>query len=162
MSPERTIQKGGKVALSLSKILIHLVFSTKNREPWISKEIQQNLYAYLSGTCRTLGSECYRVGGYFDHIHMALILPRTLSMSELVSKLKSSSSKWMNENGQYDGKFSWQAGYGAFSLGFSQLDSLLKYIDNQEEHHLLRSFEEELIYFFHKYKVDYDEKYIWE
>ena len=150
------------MAQSLSKILVHLVFSTKNRDPWISKEIQQNLYAYLSGSCRSLGSECYRVGGYFDHVHMALILPRTISLSELVSKLKSSSSKWMNENNHLDGKFSWQSGYGAFSLGFSQLDSLLNYIDNQEEHHRTKTFKEELLEFFSKYKVEYNEQYLWE
>ncbi|MCM8543117.1 MAG: IS200/IS605 family transposase, partial [Lentisphaeraceae bacterium] len=149
------------MAQSLSKILVHLVFSTKNREPLIKNEFKEELYAYLSGICRKLDTECYRVGGFSDHIHMAIILPRTKALSDIVSSIKASSSKWMNEEKGFSGLFSWQAGYGAFSLGFSQLDSLLNYIDHQEEHHRTNTFKEELLEFFDRYKVEYNEKYLW-
>ena len=150
------------MAQSVSKLLVHLVFSTKNRDALIHSKIKDDLHSYLSGICRTLDSECYRVGGFNDHVHMAIILPRTKTLSDLVSSIKSSSSKWMNEENGFQGKFSWQAGYGAFSLGFSQLEKLIDYIDNQEEHHQTKTFKEELLEFFNKYKVDYNEKYLWD
>ena len=149
------------MAQSLSKLLVHLVFSTKNREPLITKNLKDDLFSYLSGICRKLDIECYRVGGHRDHIHMAIILPRTKTLSDIVSSVKASSSKWINEEKEFQGKFAWQAGYGAFSLGFSQLGSLVNYIDDQENHHKTRTFKDELLDFFNRYKVEYDEQYLW-
>ena len=149
------------MAQSLSRILLHLIFSTKNREPLIYKSVQSDLHAYIAGVCRKLNSEAYRVGGTEDHIHIACSLPRSLTVSKLLEEIKRSSSLWIKTQNPLFNKFSWQAGYGAFSLGQSQLGTLIAYIDNQSEHHRARSFKEELIDFFQKYNVEYDEQYLW-
>lgn len=107
------------MAQSLSKILLHVVFSTKNREPWIREAIQPDLHAYIAGTCRGVGSEAFRVGGTRDHVHVACSLPRTVPVSELLEKMKRSSSAWMKRQGKEYAKFVWQAGYGVFSVGQS-------------------------------------------
>ncbi len=150
------------LAQSLSRILLHIVFSTKNREPWIPESVQSGLYAYIAGTCRALGSEAYRVGGTEDHIHIACSLPRTLTVSKLLEEVKKSSSAWMKQQGTAHRLFAWQAGYGAFSLGQSQLPALLQYIDNQREHHHRRTFKEEFVAFLERYCIDYDERYLWD
>lgn len=147
---------------SLSKVLLHVVFSTKNREQTIPEHLRVKLHAYLAGVCRTKGSEAYRVGGTADHVHVACSLPRTLSMAKLVEEIKKPSSIWMKQQEGGKPDFSWQAGYGIFSLGQSQLPALIQYIDNQEEHHRNRSFKEEYREFLEKYGVDYDEKYLWD
>lgn len=147
---------------SLSKILLHLIFSTKNREALIPDGIEQELHAYLAAACRARGSQAYRVGGTANHIHVACTLPRTVMVSKLMEEIKKSSSKWIKEKDQRCVGFSWQAGYGAFSLGQSQLDALVRYIDHQKEHHRKLNFQEEYLDFLKKYKIEYDERYIWE
>ncbi len=107
-----------------------------------------------------MNSHAYRVGGTDDHVHIACTLPRTLSQSELVKKIKTSSSKWIKEQGV--NKFFWQNGYGSFSIGQSQLSQLLNYIDNQVEHHRRRTFQEEYRELLKKYDIDYDESYVWD
>ena len=148
---------------SLSKVLLHVVFSTKNREKTIPKHLRDGLHAYLAGICRAKGSEAYRVGGTNDHVHIACTLPRTLTIAKLVEEIKKPSSIWIKR--QADGSqhfFAWQAGYGIFSLGQSQLPALLEYIENQELHHRTRSFKEELLELLDKYGVEYDETYLWD
>jgi len=147
---------------SLSKVLLHVVFSTKNREKSIPRHLRTALHAYLAGVCRARGAEAFRIGGTNDHVHIACSLPRTLTMAKLVEEIKKPSSIWMKgqEGGTPD--FSWQSGYGIFSLGQSQLQTLLQYIDNQEEHHQTKSFKEELLELLEKYGVDYDERYLWD
>jgi len=147
---------------SLSKVLLHLVFSTKNRELWISAAIQPELHAYMAGACRAVGSEAYRVGGTEDHVHIACGLPRTLTMSKLLEEIKKSSSAWMKQQNGAQASFAWQAGYGVFSVGQSQLPALLDYIDNQKGHHSKRTFREEYLDFLKRYGVEYDEKYLWD
>jgi len=147
---------------SLSKVLLHVVFSTKNREKTIYKHLRGLLHAYLAGLCRARGSEAYRVGGPDDHVHIACTLPRTITMAKLVEEIKKPSSIWMKQQEGGAPNFSWQAGYGIFSLGQSQLPMILQYIDNQEEHHRTKSFKEELLELLEKYGVDYDEKYLWD
>ena len=142
--------------------MLHLVFSTKNRECWIDAGIRPGLHAYLAGACRAVGSEAYRVGGTDDHIHIACTLPRTITVSKLLEEIKKSSSAWMKTQGKDYVKFAWQAGYGAFSLGQSQISTLLIYIEGQEEHHRTRTFKEEFIEFLKRYGVEYDEKYLWD
>jgi len=136
--------------------------STKNREKIIHRHLRSALHAYLAGICRARGSEAFRVGGTFDHVHIACTLPRTLTMAKLVEEIKKPSSIWMKKQDGGSSHFSWQAGYGIFSLGQSQLQSLLQYIDNQEEHHRRRSFQEELKELLEKYGVEYDETYLWD
>jgi REP element-mobilizing transposase RayT len=154
--------KGTLMSQSLSKVLLHIVFSTKNRQKTIPKHLRAKLHAYLAGVCRSKGSEAYRVGGTDDHVHIACTLPRPLTMAKLVEEIKKPSSLWMKQQEGGTGQFSWQAGYGIFSLGQSQLPALLRYIDNQEEHHRTKSFKEELLELLEKYGVEYDEKYLWD
>lgn len=150
------------MAQSLSCILLHLVFSTKDREPWLDAELRPRAFAYLAVIARDMGCEVYRVGGTADHVHMAIGLTRTLSVADFMKKVKGASSVWIKDHGSGHSGFSWQAGYGAFSLGASQLDVLTRYIDGQEEHHRVRGFQEEYRSFLAKYAVEYDERYVWE
>ena len=124
------MEKAEIMPQSLSKILLHIVFSTKNRIDMISPDIMQGLHAYLAGACRVHGSNAYRVGGTENHIHIACTLPRTLTVSKLLEEIKKSSSIWIKDQDQGCKEFTWQAGYGAFSLGQSQLDMLISYIDS--------------------------------
>jgi len=147
---------------SLAKVLLHVVFSTKDREKTIPQDLRLDLHAYLAGVCRAKGAEAYRVGGTSDHIHIACTLPRTLTMAKLIEEIKKPASIWIKQQASGSPLFAWQAGYGIFSLGQSQLPALLKYIDSQEEHHRTKSFKEELLEFLEKYGVEYDEKYLWD
>jgi REP-associated tyrosine transposase len=150
------------VAQSLSKVLLHLVFSTKNRRDWIPEPTLSAPHAYLANTCRALGSEAFRVGGTRDHVHIACILTRTLTIAKLHGEIKSSSSAWMKKQDGVDAQFAWQGGYGAFSLGQSQLPSLLSYVENQMDHHRTRTFKEEFLALLNRYGIDYDERYLWD
>jgi REP element-mobilizing transposase RayT len=145
---------------SLSFLLVHIVFSTKDRTPLITPEVRPDLHAYLATVTRNAGSECYRVGGVADHVHLAIRLSRTITIAHLVEELKTSSSKWLKT--QSLAKFAWQQGYGAFSVGPSDLEALRKYIDNQEEHHRAHTFQEEYRAFFKRYGVEFDERHIWD
>jgi REP element-mobilizing transposase RayT len=128
----------------------------------ITDQIRTNLHAYLAGTCRALESEAFRVGGTENHIHLACTLPRTLTQSKLLEEMKKSSSAWIKKQPRCPAYFSWQAGYGAFSVSQSQLPALVRYIDGQEEHHRTKTYEEEVIELLKKYRVEYDEKYLWD
>jgi REP element-mobilizing transposase RayT len=147
---------------SLAHILVHLVFSTKGREPFLTPAIRPSIHAYLAEVARNAGCECYRVGGVFDHVHLAITLPRTISTASLVETVKTSSSKWIKLQAPTLSGFAWQRGYGAFSVGPSDRESLCRYIDNQEEHHRTRSFQDEYRTFLTKYDVAYDERYVWD
>lgn len=150
------------MAQSLSKILLHVVFSTKNRSASIPPDLAGDLHAYLAGSCRALESEAYRVGGTEDHVHIACTLPRTLTVSKLLEEIKKTSSAWFKTKDSRCRGFTWQAGYGAFSLGQSNLAGLIRYIDNQKEHHRSKSFQEELLELLRKYEVEYNELYLWD
>ena len=126
---------------SLSKVILHIIFSTKNREPWLDYDMQPRMHAYLATICRDLGTEFVRVGGVADHVHIVTTLPRTLSQAELIEQIKKISSKWIKTiDTRYRG-FLWQRGYGAFSVSPSQLDAVLQYVETQQEHHRTRSFQ---------------------
>jgi len=146
---------------SLSRVLIHLVFSTKHREPLISQEVRPRLHAYMVGILDNLKSPSLQTGGVDDHIHILCVLGRTISQANLVEEVKKSSSKWMKAEGGVP-NFSWQAGYGAFSIGESQVDTVIRYIRNQEEHHGKVTYQEEYRRFLERYKVAYDERYVWD
>ena len=145
---------------SLAKILVHVVFSTKNREPVIPREIRSSLYAYISGILENLRCPSLQTGGTADHVHTLLSLARVRAVAEVVEEVKKSSSKWMKQ--QRVDSFFWQAGYGAFSIGESQLPALIKYIAEQEEHHRHLSFQEEFRRLLKRYAVLYDERYVWD
>jgi REP element-mobilizing transposase RayT len=145
---------------SLSFLLIHVVFSTKERRPFLNETIRGRLHAYLATAVRNAGCECYRVGGVADHVHLAICLSRTSDVAGLVETLKSSSSKWLKA--QSITKFSWQRGYGAFSVGPGDREALLEYIDAQPEHHKRVSFQDEFRMFLTKYGIAFDEQYVWD
>jgi putative transposase len=147
---------------SLSYLLIHVIFSTKDRAPIINSSVCPALHAYLATVARNAGCECYRVGGVADHVHLAIRLSRTITIAHLVVELKTSSSKWIKTQSSALERFAWQHGYGAFSVGPSDLDGLRAYIDGQEEHHRTRTFQEEYRAFLKRYGVEYDERYVWD
>jgi REP element-mobilizing transposase RayT len=118
------------------------------------------LHAYLGGTVKELGCPVLIVGGVADHVHILCMLSKNISIAKIIGDIKRSSSKWIKTKSNLLSKFAWQNGYGVFSVGQSELDRVKAYIDNQEEHHSKKSFQEELRAFFKKYKVDFDERYV--
>ena len=147
---------------SLDNILLHLVFSTKDRFPFIGGSIRPMLHAYLATVIRNTGCDCLRAGGVADHVHLAVQLSRTITVAALVEELKTSSSKWIKTQSPELRGFAWQRGYGVFSVGPSDLDALLAYIENQEGHHQTRTFQDEYRAFLMKYRVACDERYVWD
>jgi putative transposase len=147
---------------SLSFLLVHIVFSTKDRFAFLRDDICDELHAYLATVVRSEGCECFRVGGVADHVHLAIRISRTQAVSELVKTLKISSSAWLKTKSPLLAKFSWQRGYGAFSVGPTDRDALIQYIGTQEEHHRKQSFQDEMRAFLRRYGVEFDERYIWD
>lgn len=133
---------------------IHLVFSTKNRQKSIPQDVQDKLWPYMAGIARNHGFEAIKIGGVEDHAHALLLLSAMVPLAKAIQTLKACSSKWLNENAIKD--FSWQEGYGAFSVSASQTEGVIKYIENQREHHAHRTFDEEFISLLKRYGVSYD------
>ena len=147
---------------SLSKVIVHIIFSTKNREPWLDRDVRPRMHAYLATLCRDLGAELVRVGGVADHVHIVTTLPRTASQAQVVEQIKKASSKWIKAlDVRYRGFF-WQRGYGAFSVSPSQLDAVLQYVEAQQEHHRTRTFQEEYRELLCKHGIDFDERFVWD
>jgi putative transposase len=138
---------------------VHCVFSTKERRKLIRAEIQSELWSFIGGIARKNGFRTLIVGGTEDHVHVLLSLPATIPLAKAVQLLKGSSSRWMNET--HAGGFSWQEGYGVFTVGAPQKPRTIDYIKRQAEHHRKRSFEEEFVAFLKKHAIDYDPKYVW-
>lgn len=148
---------------SLAQIYLHLVYSTKNRYPFlVDTKIRDTLHAYLSTVCQTYDCPSIQIGGIADHVHLAVRFGRVCSVSTLIRELKRSSSKWLKQQSTMLSRFEWQNGYGAFSVSPSHLDALIKYIQTQEEHHRQESFQDEFRRILKKYKVAYDERYVWD
>jgi putative transposase len=147
---------------SLAKIMLHITFSTKKRVPLIIDEVEKNLHAYIASMCNALGCHAYRVGGTSNHIHIACRLSRTITVSDLLEDIKSHSSKWMKKQHPLCAHFSWQNGYGAFSMSESHLKRAVTYIDNQKEHHREKTFEVEYLGLLKEYDIEYDERYVWD
>jgi putative transposase len=145
---------------SYSSNRIHLIFSTKNREKRISADLQTKLWPYMAGIARNHGFEAIKVGGVEDHVHALLLLPPTIPLAKAVQTLKACSSKWINEKNATGKDFAWQEGYGAFSVGASQTEDVIKYIAGQAAHHAKRSYEDEFIDFLKKYGVQYDPEHV--
>lgn len=147
---------------SQSFVLLHVVFSTRNRQPFIEAATQTDLHAYLATTARSAGCECLRAGGVTDHVHLAIVLSRTLTIADLVVNLKTSSTKWMKRYSPDHREFAWQRGYGVFSVGKSDSEALCRYIDDQAKHHEMRTFQDEFRIRLRKYGVTFDESYVWD
>jgi len=152
----------GGMPQSLSKVILHISFSTKNREAWLDPSVRPRMHAYLATICRDLNGDFVHVGGVSDHVHIVTTLPRTLSQAQFVEQIKKTSSKWMKGvDADYRGFF-WQKGYAAFSVSPSQLDAVLEYVDTQQEHHRTRTFQEEYRELLHRHGIDFDERYVWD
>ena len=147
---------------SLSRVILHIIFSTKDREPWLDSNVRPRMHAYLATICRDVGGEFVHVGGVADHVHIVTTLPRTLSQAQLIEQIKKTSSKWIKAVDTRYRAFAWQRGYGAFSVSPSQLDAVLQYIDGQKEHHRTRTFQEEYRELLRKHGVDFEERYVWD
>ena len=147
---------------SLAKVYVHIVFSTKHHEPFISKEIKDELYSYLAGILIKHNSDVIKINGIENHIHILCTLHRTISIAKILEEIKKSSSKWIKTKKDIWAKFGWQDGYGIFSVDEKSLNSMINYIENQEEHHKKISFKEELLKFLKMYNIEYDERYLWD
>jgi REP element-mobilizing transposase RayT len=147
---------------SLANILVHLVFSTRDRTPWINDEWRDDLHAYIGGVIRRHGSNLLAAGSVEDHIHLLFPMPRTVSVSELVKEIKSGSSRWIHDAPTRPRDFYWQSGYGVFSLSPGHKEAALQYIASQREHHRTTSFQDEYRKLLVKYEIGYDEKYVWD
>ncbi|MFO7975721.1 MAG: IS200/IS605 family transposase [Candidatus Hydrogenedentota bacterium] len=147
---------------SLSFVIIHVIFSTKDRRGFLNREFRSRMHGYLASIARNHKCECLRVGGKADHVHLAIRLSRTITIAHLVEQLKTSSSIWAKEQSPNQHGFAWQRGYGCFSVGPRDLEDLVAYIDNQEEHHKKRTFQDEFRMFLDKYGVEYNEAYVWD
>jgi putative transposase len=147
---------------SLSKVILHIIFSTKDREPWLESNVRPRMHGYLATIGLDLGADRVHVGGIADHVHIITTLPRTLSQAQLIEQIKKVSSKWIKTlNARYRGFF-WQRGYGAFSVSPSQLEAMLRYVAAQKEHHRTRTFQEEYRELLRRRGVNFDERYVWD
>ncbi len=147
---------------SIAQVLVHLVFSTRGRRPYLHEAIRPEMHAYLAAVLNSSENVCVRIGGVADHVHIAMFLGRSESLAKLVERLKVSSAKWVKTKGPEFARFGWQRGYAAFSVGLSDRAALVRYIDRQAEHHRRRDFEAEMRAMFAKYGVGFDERYVWD
>jgi len=145
-----------------SQIYIQVVFAVRGRENLISGKWKDELYKYICGIVKGNNEKVYAINGMPDHIHILLSIKPDTALSDLMRDIKASSSKWINTKKFVKGKFQWQEGFGAFSYSQSQLDSVIGYINNQEEHHSRKSFREEYLDLLKKFEIAYDEKYVFE
>ena len=149
------------MAQTLVSLMVHVVFSTKNRQPLITPEVEPELYAYLGGTAKNLDSRCLAAGGTENHLHLLVSQSKKVPLCHLMEELKKGSSKWIKTKASTFRTFGWQDGYGAFTVGESQVEALKLYIARQKERHKKQTFEEEFMLLLKKYHVPYDERYLW-
>jgi putative transposase len=140
---------------------MHYVFSTKGRNPWIRTDLRERLFEYMGGIANTHDMQTMRVGGTENHVHHLVSLSSTLSVAKAVQLIKGNSSKWIHDTFPHCRHFEWQEGYGAFSVSVSHVEKTIAYINNQQEHHRMTTFEEEFIQFLKKHQITYDERYVW-
>ena len=147
---------------SLTKNYIHIVFSTKYRQPLIHEPYESELHAYIGGVCKKLECHPIKIGGYTDHIHILCMLSKKIPLMKLLEEIKSHSSKWMKTKGDHLKDFYWQDGYGAFSVNPAQVEVVINYISRQKEHHKKKTFQDEYRAVLKKFKMEYDERYVWD
>jgi putative transposase len=147
---------------SLADVILHVVFSTKERKPLIHSSIEEELYRYICGICNRLQSPIIKINGVEDHIHLLLQLGRTITISKLIGEIKSSSSQWIKTKGEQYHNFTWQSGYGGFSVSRPNLGTAKKYLSRQKEHHKKITFKEEFLIILQHAEISYDEKYLWD
>jgi REP element-mobilizing transposase RayT len=148
---------------SLAKIWSHLIFSTKERYPFLSdRHVRDELHAYMASILRNHDCPTLQIGGVADHIHALFVLSKNSSIAQIAYEVKRGSSKWIKTQGSEFRKFHWQSGYGAFSVRPSHVEQVRRYILRQEQHHRKITFEDEYLQFLLRYHVEYDERYIWD
>jgi putative transposase len=150
------------MANTYSQIYIQTVFAVSNRMSLITPEFKEDLHKYITGIVTNQGQKLISINGMPDHLHILIGLKPSMALADLVRDIKADSSTHINKNRWVRGKFSWQEGYGAFSYGHSQLDTIIRYIQNQEKHHRRRSFKEEYLAWLKKYEIQFEEKYVFE
>ena len=150
------------MAQTLVKNFVHIVFSTKNREPLIYPPYEGKLHAYLGSICMDMECQVIVIGGYTDHVHILCNISKKIALMTLVQKLKANSSRWIKTIDLNSAGFKWQDGYGSFSINYNEIDSVAKYIKNQHEHHQKTSFKEEYLSLLAKDDIQYDERYVWD
>jgi len=150
------------MANTYTQIYLQVVFSVKGRQNLIHKVWREELHKYICGIVTEKEQKVYAIGGVDDHIHILLSIKPTIALSDLVRDIKANSSKWINEKGLVKTRFQWQEGFGAFSYSHSQLDTIIAYINNQEQHHMKKTFRDEYVELLQKFNVGYDDKYLFE
>ncbi|HEV8131130.1 MAG TPA: IS200/IS605 family transposase [Acidobacteriota bacterium] len=150
------------MAHTLTDLIAHIVFSTKNRHPFIDAELKDRLFPYLGGIVRQLGGKCLIVNGVADHVHLLVHYPPMRCVSKLLGILKSNSTGWVRETWPRRLSFAWQTGYSAFSVSQSNTSDVYNYIANQERHHRRISFQDELRMLLQKHQIAYDERFLWD
>lgn len=145
---------------SLDNVAVHLLFSTKNRRPWLSKEVREELFPYLVGVLRNHGCRPLQVGGFEDHVHLVFALARTKSIAQIVEEVKTGSSKWMKTKGV--AAFAWQVGYAVFSVSAGDVQSVVEYVRGQEAHHKKVTFMDEFRALMIEAGIEIDERYVWD
>jgi len=148
------------MANTYTQIHIHAIIAVQNRQSLIRNDWRNELYKYITGIVQNHNHKMLQINGMPDHVHILLGFRPTQSLSDLMKIIKQDSTKWINHNSFMNGRFSWQEGYGAFSHSRAQVTQVVKYIQNQEEHHKKRSFRMEYLDFLEKFEVDYDERFI--
>jgi REP element-mobilizing transposase RayT len=147
---------------SLVKNLIHLIYSTKHRQSWVPEAHRKDLFAYQAGIFKEWDSPAIAIGGFEDHVHALFALSKNHPLKKIVEEVKKGSSKWMKTDGPRNPQFHWQAGYAAFSVSQSSVDTVKRYIENQVEHHRKMTFQEELRAFYRRHRLEFDERYVWD
>jgi len=155
--------KNKNMGQSLSQLYVHLTFGTKGRVPFINRNVENQLHAYISGTLKQFESPALIINSVPDHIHILFRLSKNYALAKIIEELKKSSSKWFKQEEKGSLEFSWQIGYGAFSVSSSKVEVVRKYIMNQKEHHMNLSYKEEIEKFIKEYDIiEYDENYFWD
>jgi len=150
------------MASTLTNLLYHIVFTTRKKQDFIIPTLSVELYPYIGGIIREDKGKLLKIGGILNHVHILARFSASISVSEMMRRIKGSTSKWVNESSRSTQHFSWQRGYGAFSVSESAVENVISYIGNQDEHHKKITFEEEFLLLLQKHKISYDEKYIWD
>ena len=150
------------MANTFSQIYIQTVFAVNNRLSIIKPEFKEDVYKYITGIVRNQGQKLISINGMPDHAHILIGLRPAMALADLVQEIKADSTNFINKNKWVNGKFSWQEGYGAFPYGHSQLDTIIRYIQNQEKHHKRRSFKNEYLTLLRRFDIAFEEKYVFE
>ena len=156
----KNIEKRRKMANTYTQIYIQAVFAVQSRQNLISKDHKEELHKYITGIIRNKKQKLIAIKSMPDHIHIFIGMRPSIALSDLIRDIKSNSSSFINEKRWFRGKFNWQEGFGAFSYGHSQIDAIIKYIQNQEKHHAKKTFKEEYLKMLKKFNIEYDDKYL--